>query len=344
MLRTFFKKIFPWIVAILIFIYLFNKYPPANIWNSLKLIDIPMFCVVAVMYFVTMYFIDSYVITRILCHFDHEASFREMLPARGLTYLIMVINYAASQAAFALYQNRKHGMAMSEMFGIFGIIVILDLYILTTLAFITTFFTSWPFQVGSMNISHFVRMFTVLAYAGFFLNWLFWRGTFGRIKFLEKFRTKDFFSVLSRAGIKDYLAVGLWRLPVHIFIMFGMYVAIKPFNASVPFVNVLANIPLIFFIGSLPISPGGIGMSNAALVELLKPFVSSPNISAGITTAGDLLFSFSLVWMFANYLMKALTGVICLQFVSKDLFKPDAFEKEEDKMAVPDATHLAGDL
>lgn len=342
MLRTFFKKIFPWAVAAGIFYYLFDKYPPQNIWNSMKLMDIPLFCVTAVLYFVLMYILDTFVISRILRHFGHESSFMELLPARGLTYLIMVINYAASQAAFALYQNKKHGTPVSEMFGIFGIIVVLDLYILVTLAFITTFFATWPFTVGSMNISDFVRTFTLLAYAGFFLNWLFWRGTFGNVRFLERLRTRSFFRVLSRAGLKDYLAVGLYRLPVHIFIMCGMYLAIKPFHATVPFVNVLSNIPLIFFIGALPISPGGIGASNAALVELLKPFVTSPNIIAGTVSAGDLLFSFSLVWMFANYLMKALTGVICLRFVSKDLFR--AAPKEGSVPSVPDATTLAGDL
>ena len=320
-LRTFLKKILPWLVAVAIFGYLFHKYPLANIWNSLKSINIPAFIAVAVLYFGIMYLIDTCVITKILKHFGHESSFKEMLPARGVTYLIMVINYAASQAAFALYQNRKHGLPMSEMFGIFGIIVVLDLAILATLAAITTFFTTWPFDVAGMNIGQFVRFFTFAIYAAFVFNWLFWRGTFGKIGFLERLRTKDFFSVLSRARFGDYLSVFLWRLPVHVLIMGGMYFAIKPFNASIPFVNVVANIPLIYFIGAIPISPGGIGTSNIALVELLKPFITAPAISAGVVTAGELLFSFSLVWMFANYIMKALTGLVCLKFVSKSLFE-----------------------
>jgi len=342
MLRTFFKKIFPWLVAAAIFAYLFNKYPIEHVWNSLKIMNIPYFCALAICYFVLMYFLDTFVITKILCHFGHEASFKELLPARGLTYLIMIINYAASQAAFALYQNRKHGLAMSEMFGIFGIIVALDLYILAVLAFVTTFFTTWPFEIWGMNIAYFVRAFTLVGIVLFALNLLFWRGAFGNIKFLEKFRTKDFFSVLSRARLRDYVVVGLYRLPVHIFIMVGMYIAIKPFNATVPFVNVLSNIPIIFFIGVLPISPGGIGASNVALVELLKPFITSPLIAQGIATAGDLLLSFSLVWMLANYIMKAVTGVICLKFVSKDLFKTGGEKKEGQ--SVPDVAALSGDL
>lgn len=322
MLRTFLKKVLPWLVAIGIFVYLFNKYPPANIWNSLKSANIIALAAVAVGYFLIMYAIDTFSITKILNHFGHESTFREILPARGLTYLIMVVNYAASQLAFAFYQNRKHNLPISEMFGIFGIIVVIDLFILATLAFLTTFFTEWPFELGGMNIGTFVRIFTLVAYAGFALNLFFWRAKFIKIGFLEKLRNKDFFSVLSRATFIDYFSIFIYRLPVHTFIMVGMYFAIKPFHASVPFTNVLANIPLIFFIGALPISPGGLGTTNAALVELFKPFVQSGLITSGVVTAGDLLMSFSLAWMFANYIMKALTGAICIKFVSKDLFKP----------------------
>jgi uncharacterized membrane protein YbhN (UPF0104 family) len=159
---------------------------------------------------------------------------------------------------------------------------------------------------------------------------------------MERLRTRDFFSILCRARPADYVGVALVRLPVHVFIMFGMYFAVKPFHMELPFVSILSNIPIVFFIGSLPISPGGLGTSNAALVELFKPFITSPLIAQGLTSAGDLLLSFSLVWAFANYLMKALTGFICLKFTSKDLFKPT--EKLKEKIVIPDAGQIAGDL
>lgn len=341
-LHFFLKKVLPWLVAVGIFAYLFNKYPPASIWNSLKTINILVFCMVATGYVIIMFFIDTFSIARILNHFGHPVSYMETLPARGVTYLIMVINYAASQIGFAFYQNRRHGMPISEMLGIFGIIIVIDLCILATLAFITTFFTSWPFEMAGMNIGHFVRIFTVAAYVGLFVNLLFWRGTFGKVGFLERLRKKDFFSILSRAGIGDYLSVALSRLPVHVFIMVGMYFAVMSFNAAIPFVGILANIPLVFFIGALPISPGGLGTTNVVLVELFKPLVTAPAITSGLITAGDLLFSFSLTWVFANYLLKALIGAICLKFVSKDLFKPTG--PVEEKIFIPDVTHLADDL
>ena len=158
---------------------------------------------------------------------------------------------------------------------------------------------------------------------------------FANSSFVRKLRRYRLVELLATTRPADYLVIVVARLPVHAFIMCGMYVAITTFNVHIPFVKVLSNVPLIFFVGALPITPGGLGTSNAALVELLKPFVHGPAISSGAVAAGDLLFSFSLLWLFVNYFMKALTGIVCIRFVSRDLFKPvEGTTKEEAEKCV----------
>lgn len=295
----------------------------------------------AITYFMGMYVLDTFSISRVLGRFGYGSPVKELLPARGATYLFMVLNYAAGQAAFAFYQNRKHNVPISKMLGIFGIIVVVDLYILMTLAFTTTFFTDWPYEIGGMKIAHFVRIFTLCAYAGF-STLLVLRRIHARFGVVEKLRRYKLIDLIMNTDLSDYANIFLVRLPVHVFIICGMYLAIVACGLSVPFLKVLANIPLVFFIGSLPITPGGLGTGNAAMVELFKPFVSSPLIESGAASAGDLIFSFSLIWLFANYLMKALIGIVCLKFVSKDLFKPTEGTPEEE--AEDEASHLGGNL
>lgn len=315
------KRIAPWLAACGIFAYLFQQYPPAKILNALGFVNIPFFLVVSIAYFVLMFILDTYSISRVLNRFGHEGSVRELLPARGLTYLIMIVNYAASQAALAFYQYRKHGLPISTMLGIFGIIVVTDLLILATLAFVMTFFTTWPFEVWGMNIAHFVRIVTTIVYASFAAAIIMIKAH-AKLSLFERLKKNKFFTLIAEARLADFVSVALSRLPIHIFIMCGMYIAIRTFNAHVSFLKVISNIPLVFFIGSLPITPGGLGTSNVVLVELLKPFITGQAINSGAVSAGDLLFSFSLLWLFVNYLMKALTGIICFKFVSRDLFKP----------------------
>lgn len=325
---SYIKHLAPWAMAVLIFVYLFHVYPPKNIYNSLQYMNIPLFCAISIAYVIAMFMLDTYSISLVLSRFGYKTPFTELLSARGSTYLLMVVNYAAGQAAFAFYQYRKYGIPISRMLGVFSIIVVVDLFILVTIAFVATFFTSWPFKVGSMEIGTFVRIFTAAIYSGFALIVIL-LNKFSRLKIFGRLLKNKFLHLIATTGFLDYVSVGISRLPVHIFILCGMYVAMHAFM-DVPFVNVISNIPIVFFIGSLPITPGGVGTSNVALVELFKPFVSNPAISSGAISAGDLLFSFSLAWLFANYLMKALIGVVCLKFVSRDLFRPTDTSSEEE--------------
>lgn len=337
---SYIKHLAPWAAAVAIFVYLFHVYPPKNIYNSLQYMNIGLFGLISVSYMLLMFVLDTYSISRVLRTFGCSAPFAELLPARGSTYLLMVVNYAAGQAAFAFYQYRKYGIPISRMLGIFSIIVVVDLFILVTIAFVATFFTSWPFKIGNMEIGTFVRIFTAAIYIGFALAVIL-LNKFSRLKIFERLLKNKFLNLIATTGFLDYFSVGISRLPVHIFILCGMYVAMHAFM-DVPFVNVISNIPIVFFIGSLPITPGGVGTSNVALVELFKPFVSNAAISSGAISAGDLLFSFSLAWLFANYLMKALIGVICLKFVSRDLFKPT--DASAEKEAEHDAAPLGGNI
>lgn len=335
-LRTFLRKVIPWVVAGGVFAWLFKQYPPSNIYNALKYVNILPFCIVAISYFLLMFLIDTFSISRVLARFGHPERVRELMPARGATYLMMVINYAAAQAAFAFYQYRRHGIPISKMLGVFGIIVVMDLLILASLAFITTFFTTWPFEVAGTNIANFVRAFT-LAAVGVLLALVIIANASANSAFVMRLRRFRLIDLIATTKPLDYLAILVARLPVHAFIMVGMYVSIMTFSAYIPFIKILSNVPLIFFIGALPITPGGIGASNAALVELLKPFVTGNAISSGSVSPGDLLFAFSLLWMFANYAMKALTGVVCMRLTSRDLFKPveGTTEDEAEEEAAP---------
>lgn len=298
--------------------------------------NILAFSLFAVGYFLVMYIVDSLSISRILTHFGHPNSLRDILPARALTYLLMVINYAASQAAFAFYEYRKRQVPISEMMGIFGIIAFLDLYLLATLAFLASLIEDWSITVFGLPVGTFIRLFTLCGYAFLLINIAFWNGWLNKIPILhylaplfDRLRNKPFFSVLKRSKPEDYLYTAIMRLPVHALILLSLYVVALTFRSHIPFINVAANTPLIFFIGSIPITPGGLGTTNAVLVELFKPYITSAAIANGLISAGDLLFAMSLMWMFANYLLKSSAGLIAIKFVSRALFEPTPNVSEE---------------
>lgn len=310
------KKVVPWVVAVLIFVYLFNKYKPSQIYQSLKYVNVLYFFGLAAIYFIFMYLVDCKTVSMILTRFGYPIPTRDVLPGRGVTYLIMTINYPAAQAAFAYYLRRTHKVPIFEGLGVFFFVAFIDLYILMAVAFVGTFFQEAI--VRGVDVGSYVRWLVVIGYVGFVLNLLFWR----RFKFFRWLRNKKLFHVFKEALVKDYLKTAVYRLPIHVAIIFFLYAAISTFNAHLPFATVMSTIPIVFLIGTIPITPGGLGTTNVAMVELLSPYITSPIIDQGIVTAQEMIFTLTILWMFANYFLKAIFGAAWLMKVSTKLFRP----------------------
>lgn len=341
------KKFIPWCLAAAIFVYLFNQYPPGKVWESLKYVNLPAFTAFAAGYFVFLYMVDSWSMTHVINRFSHPVTFRSVLSGRGATYLIMIINYPASQAAFAYYLKRRHGVPILQALGIFLFIVFIDLFWIITLALFGSFFQN--IIVADVNLGATVRTVAAVAYAIAFVWLAFWRRLperiFGReirIPILDGLRKRRLFHVFEMARIRDYLRVAAMRIPIHCTIVIFMYVVLFTFNVHAPLIKIIGIVPVVFLIGTLPITPGGLGTVNAAMVELLSPYVSGSIFASGSITPKELLFTVTLLWMFANYFMKAILGTILFKSISKKLFKPTKdMPEEEVEGEVP---HVSGNI
>lgn len=341
------KKAAPWIVAVFIFSYLFSQYKPSQIWKAVEHANLLYFLTIAFFYFVMLYLADCFTISKVLTRFGYPVTTRELLPVRGATYLVMNINYPASQAAFAYYLKRTRGIPIFEVLGVFFFIAVIDLFVVLTLAFVGSFFQTAV--IRGVDIASSVRTVVLVAYTIYFLQLVFWRKWTSRIfgikrkfKVVEWIRSKKIFCAFEQATVKDYLKILLLRAPIHISIIFIFFIAIRAFHAAAPFVTVLGTIPVAYLIGTIPITPGGLGTTNVAIVELMRSHITGPAVEGGLVSPEELIFAVTILWMFVNYSLKSITGVLWLQRVSKQLFKPsDNAEKEE---AMSETTHLMGDL
>lgn len=341
-------------IAVLIFSYLFKEYPPGKIWEAVKNANIPFFLSIAITYFIILYFVDSYTVSKTLTRFGYPVSVKEIYPARGVTYLIMNLNYPASQAAFAYYLKRTRGVPIFEMLSVFFFIMVIDLYIVITLAFIGSFFQESI--IRGVDIGRYVQIVVLIAYCVFIAQLVFWRGWFSKlsgikkeIKLINWIKSKKIFVVFNEATVIDYIKIAVCRSPIHIAIILSLYIAVRAFGSYIPFVNVLGSVPIAFLIGTIPITPGGLGTTNVAIVELLSPHITGSMISSGLVNAGELIFAITIAWAVVNYTLKSLIGVIWLQKVSKQLFKPTevaeaAETKEGERVEVSESTHPVGTI
>lgn len=335
-----------------IFIYLFHLSPPEKVWLSLSYLNVPAFTCFAIFYFVFVFIVDSWVTQKVLNKFSYPVKFSDILCGRGATYLIMVISYPASQAAFAYYLKKKYGIKIFEALGIFLFIVFIDLLWIVTLAFAGSFSQDYSVTLfgHAIGLGRTVQIFSIIAYTIAFMWISFWHGwpnfLVGRIanlKIVSKIKSRSMFNIFNKARIGDYIRTAVMRIPIHFMIITSVYIILLTFNVSIPFTKILGNIPIVFFIGALPITPGGLGTTNLATAELLSPYISSSIFAEGKVSPYDLIIAMTLLWEFANYLLKFLVGLLFLSRASSDLFKPaddDVSEEEVERQA----PHVGGNI
>jgi|GEM_PF-848461 uncharacterized membrane protein YbhN (UPF0104 family) len=346
-LGLYIRHLAPWCAALGIFVYLFHLYPPAQVWRSLSYVNIPAFVLFALFYFGIIFIADCWVMKYVIGRFSCQTKLTDILKARGATYLIMVLNYPASQAAFAYYFKRRYKIPISDALGIFILIIFVDLMWIITLAFAGSFFQEYV--IGGVDLGNLVQKVAIAAYAVAFVWMAFWRrwperiiGRHFKLPLIERLRRRRTFHIFNQVSPLDYFKIGIMRIPIHFTIIISMYVVVQTFHTFIPFVKILGNIPLAFLIGTLPITPGGLGTSNAVMVELLHPYISGPIFANGQVTPQEILFTVTLLWMFSNAFLKVVMGTFLLKRVSRDLFRPTPGVPEEK--AEHEAAHLGGNI
>ena len=190
--------------------------------------------------------------------------------------------------------------------GVLLFVIVLDLYLIITFAFVGSLLV--PLHVTGIFVNHWVQVLMQVATA-ILVTAYFLRFTFLKIIPEHWEKLHDLFLTFREATIRDLLATLIFRLPLHLSFVIAIFLSVRFFHAHIPITSLLASIPLIYLIGSLPITPGGLGTTQAAFVILLQNHITAVSITAGTSTPEGLLLAMSILWACANYLFKALFGL-----------------------------------
>jgi uncharacterized membrane protein YbhN (UPF0104 family) len=308
------QKLLPWLVALGLFAWLFHRIPPAQLLQAFRQVAPLPFILYAVVYFLAIAVLDTWTLKRVISQFEGPIAMSEIWPSRCVSYLFSLVNYNAGQASLAAYIKKSKGYSFFKTLGNVFFITATDLYLIITFAFIASFFVDISLQGSSL--SGWIQMVGYVAFAAFFLHLAFWHRWFSRIlpekmhfAFGDWIRGRHLFSAFHQAKLKDYFRIALYRLPLHLIFIANMWVVARLFGATIAWKDVFGTVPIIFLFGALPLSPGGLGVSQVATVELLKNKISSPYFATGSMGAEETLFALSLAWLGANYFIKILVGL-----------------------------------
>jgi uncharacterized membrane protein YbhN (UPF0104 family) len=309
-MKSILKKVLPWIVAGLIFYQLFSKYSLEQVWAACEQANIAGLMAFMLLYFFVVLWLDCWGHARIFTRFHATMSTRELLPVRMASYVIMLINYGAGQGIWAYFLKKKENIPFFKAMGILFFVILMDLYLIIAMAFLGSLFT--PVTVEGVSLNEWVQLLMQIATGGLVTVFLF-RKTLLKIIPDHWEKLHDLFLIFREAEIKEIIYALLSRVPLHCTFVVAIHIAALFFNADLPLLILAACIPLIYLVGALPITPGGLGTTQAAFVILLKPFLVIDSAVADTVSPEGLLLAMSILWALFNYLYKALFGLFFLK-------------------------------
>ncbi len=296
------RAILPPLLTAAIFLLIFRKVPFARFTDALREADYVTFFTALLPFSVFYFALDSIVLWRVVRWFHGELALADLLPIRAVDYLLSILNHRVSQGAMVVYLSRRLSTSLLE---IASSILFLDFLQRTHLIL-------WA-GVGMAIVSEAIPVTLLLVPLGLALVWAVFlsyvHGSFdswGRI-----FRAPDWslFRTFRLASKDRYAQVLLLKAPLLLSAVIAHYHATRAFGFEIPMPRLLATLPIIFMVGSLPINVARLGTTPLAWI-FFHGSVVEPSKLLAYSLAGHLTF------MLAN----AALGFVFLPRAYRELF------------------------
>jgi hypothetical protein len=276
------RTIVPPLLTATLFFLIFRKVPFSRFTDALRDADYVTFFAALLPFSIFYFTLDCIVLWRVVRWFHGDLSFADLLPVRAVDYLLSILNHRVSQGAMVVYLARRLTTSLLE---IASSILFLDFLQKTHLIL-------WA-GVGMALVSDSLPATLALVPLGLALLWTVFLGyVHGGFGFLGRiFRAPDWrlFRTFRLAGVSRYAQVLLWKAPLLLGAVVAHYHATKAFGFEIPMARLLATLPIIFMVGSLPINVARLGTTPLAWIFFHGDVVDPPKLLA-YSLAGHLTF------------------------------------------------------
>lgn len=218
---------------------------------------------------------------------------REVLAVRGATYVLSLVNYVVGQGGIAYYLH-KGGVATLRATGVTLFIMgttFVGLLAITTATWMLGTIDNpaiWWTLVGSC-IAFAIYLVIIVAAPSFVAR-------------------REVFAPLFEAGLRGHAITILARLPHVTLIVLGHWLAMVAWGMDVPFLYAMATLPVVALVTVLPISPAGLGTTQAALVYFFATYADGVTDDARSAS----VLAFAIVHFVYGTLAQLLVGLACV--------------------------------
>lgn len=216
--------------------------------------------------------VDTFVLAKMLHWFHAPVPFRELLPVRASTYVVSLVNTQLGQGALALYVHRRFGTPLGEIAGTVAVLALLEVSQLV--GFASLGIAAFPGAVPRGLFS--VPPLVALVWSAL---WLLARrprgaGIAGRIA------ASALFDTLRRARPRQLAAILALKAAVFLLSLAVHGFALGLFGVHVPWIRLLAFLPIVFLVAALPVTVAHLGTSQAAWIFFFGAVAPEANLLA----------------------------------------------------------------
>lgn len=328
------RRVLPALLTAGFFYYILQRIPYERLLTALSEADYVRF--LAFMIPNTLLYVawDTLVLATAVRWFHGPVRYRDLLPVRGASYIVAIVNTNVGRGALALFVGRL----LNRPFLQIGSTVIFLL--LTEYTHLVAWATIGILVFGSELTQP--LLWVPPTVAGFWLLFFAYARA-GRSEDsdddvasglsrktqspLRRRLTAPWRGALLRtfrlAPPRRYVQTVLLRSPLFFVSCCLHYFAAPAFGITIPFGYMLTFLPVVFMVAALPITVARVGTTQAAWLLLFGGIVPP-----------DRLLAFSLATGLTFALTRALVGVFLLPFAYRDLMEPPHIAEPEQHQAV----------
>jgi hypothetical protein len=249
------QQLLPWAITLACFGYLYTRLSGAAARDGLGLVqylgDIfgrvswMHWLAVMIPYSAFFFLIDSLVVWRVVSWFNTPVSYSGILPIRGSSYILSILNEQVGKGAMGLYLNRRYNVPGWEVGSSMIFIMFCEFFYLLGWATI-----GWALRRDDLPEVFGLIPWIASGAAVFLILWmLFFRGPLGRGTAL---RDKPLFKSFREAGPLRYLTIVLLRSPALLAAVVVYTYALNLFGVEAELGQMLGYLPVIFFGAATP--------------------------------------------------------------------------------------------
>jgi len=268
------KRVSPFLVSLLIVLYILSRLDRRQVIASIQHANLFFFLPLMIFFVFVWFYIESQNIHALIKSYGHDFTYFDSLKMRGITYLLMIINYGLGVGGMAVYLNRQFSLPFNRAR---NLMIVYSFVEVAALAFMSVFGCLFVRDYSKMIEN--VMVFSVSIFLLYVLLYLVFqhmpeKGALAKIKNLNI--VKCFCEIRHW----EMLLLVFWRgIYFASFILF-FYAAFQTFGIKIPLPIIAAYTPIIFFIGAIPFTPFGLGSIQAAMLYFYQDYGLPPQIFA----------------------------------------------------------------